>query len=148
MTNDPIKHVVLLALENHSFDQMMGALKEVFSQLEGVSTTPPNRNVDNDSTIYFQEETTERQMTLDPHHEIQWVAEQLQDSNGGFVRNFSKMYPQSTRQDRQYVMGYYPVDFLPALHSLAREFTLCDRPYSHTERWWCSSQQYCNVHDY
>jgi len=27
----------------------------------------------------------------------------------------------------QDVMGYYPLDFLPALHTLGREFTICDR---------------------
>jgi hypothetical protein len=48
-----------------------------------------------------------------PHHEVPWVAEQLQNATVGFVKNFSKMYPQSTHQDRQYVMGYYPAGFLP-----------------------------------
>ena len=69
-------------------------------------------------------------MPLDPHHEVEWVAEQLANHNGGFVANFSKMYPQSRHQDRQYVMGYYPADFLPGLHSLAKEFTVCDHWFS------------------
>ena len=29
MPTDPIKHVVVLMLENHSFDQMLGGLKAV-----------------------------------------------------------------------------------------------------------------------
>ncbi len=33
---DPIEHVVVLMLENHSFDQMLGCMKEVFPELEGV----------------------------------------------------------------------------------------------------------------
>jgi phospholipase C len=130
MPNDPIKHVVLLALENHSFDQMLGSLKQLFPELEGVTPATPNQNVDSDGTVYRQMPTEERQMSLDPHHEVQWVAEQLADMNGGFVKNFSKMYPESKPEDRQYVMGYYPANFLPGLHSLAKEFTVCDHWFS------------------
>jgi len=127
--NDPIKHVVLLTLENHSFDQMLGALKAVYPQMEGV-TPGAHRNVDSNGTIYLQEETRERQVRFDPHHEVQWVAEQLGNNNSDFVKNFSKMYPASSQDDRQCVMGYYPLDFLPALHALAREFTVCDHWFS------------------
>ncbi len=130
MPADPIKHVVLLALENHSFDQMLGSLRELYPELEGVTPAAPNKNIDGDGTVYLQASTEERQMQYDPHHEVQWVAEQLADQNGGFVRNFSKMYPQSQSADRQYVMGYYPVDFLPGLHALAKEFTVCDHWFS------------------
>jgi len=33
---EPIEHVVALQLENHSFDQMMGALTAVYPDLDGV----------------------------------------------------------------------------------------------------------------
>jgi phospholipase C len=128
MPSDPIKHVVLLVLENRSFDQMLGSLKQLYPELDGVSKD--NKNIDNDGAIYHQDETEERQMSLDPHHEIQWVSEQLANDNGGFVKNFSKMYPTSSNQDRQFVMSYYPVNFLPALHVLAQEFTVCDQWFS------------------
>ncbi len=129
MDGDPIKHVVLLILENHSFDQMLGSLKEAYPELEGV-VAGANSNVDSDGSEYPQAITTERQMALDPHHEVQNVAEQLQDHNGGFVKNFSRMYPQSTREQRQSVMGYYPLNFLPAIHALAQEYTVCDHWFS------------------
>jgi phospholipase C len=64
MPIDPIKHVVLLALENHSFDQMLGSLKQLYPELEGVTPAAPNRNLDNDGTVYLQEPTEERQMPL------------------------------------------------------------------------------------
>ena len=50
MSNDPIKHVVLLALENHSFDQMLGSLKTVYPELEGVSPAGPRTNIDSEGT--------------------------------------------------------------------------------------------------
>lgn len=34
--HDPIERVVLLMLENHSFDQMLGSLAKVHPDLEGV----------------------------------------------------------------------------------------------------------------
>ena len=34
---DGISHVVLLLLENHSFDQMLGALQQEISEVDGVA---------------------------------------------------------------------------------------------------------------
>src|SRR5438132_5989981 len=46
--DDPIKHVVLLMLENHSFDQMLGSLKSEYPELDGVDIESPSAlfNVD------------------------------------------------------------------------------------------------------
>ncbi|HVA65804.1 MAG TPA: alkaline phosphatase family protein [Elusimicrobiota bacterium] len=124
---DPIKHVVLLMLENHSFDQMLGIMKEVYPGLEGIDPkAPPRFNLDDQGVKYEQRPATERQMMLDPHHEAEHVQIQLSEQNGGFVKDFSTFYPDSTPQDRRCIMGYYPMDFLPALHALAKEFAVCD----------------------
>ena len=39
---DPIKHVVYLLFENHSFDQMLGCFKQVYPAMEGVDPARPN----------------------------------------------------------------------------------------------------------
>jgi phospholipase C len=131
---DKIEHVVVLIMENHSFDQMLGSLKAIYPELDGVDHA--NRNADDTGVDFFQIATTERQMLLDPHHEVPHVARQLQDGNGGFVIDFVESQvaqdpphvPPSTA--RQYIMGYYPLDFLPALHALGRNFTVCDQWHS------------------
>jgi phospholipase C len=123
---DPIKHVVLLLLENHSFDQMMGSLKAVFPKMDGVDGKNPGVNYDDNGQPFYQKETRERQVILDPHHEVDHVKRQLGSKNDGFVQDYVAMFPKATADDRQHIMGYYPVDFLPALHTLARNFTLCD----------------------
>jgi phospholipase C len=41
--DDPVKHVVLLMFENHSFDQMLGCFKEVYG-LDGVDPKKPGVN--------------------------------------------------------------------------------------------------------
>ena len=69
-------------------------------------------------------------MFLDPHHEVDHVKAQLQGHNGGFVRDFADSFPNSTATARQFIMGYYPLDFLPALHALGRDFTICDHWFS------------------
>jgi phospholipase C len=38
---DPVKHVVLLMFENHSFDQMFGCFKQLHADLAGVEATNP-----------------------------------------------------------------------------------------------------------
>jgi len=127
---DPIRHIVVLALENHSFDQMLGCFKEVYPALEGVDPTTLRENRDDQGNIYRQTATTERQMLIDPRHEVDHAAVQLADSNSGFVRDFARSYPQSSLEARQFIMGYYPMGFLPALHALARDFTICDHWFS------------------
>jgi phospholipase C len=128
--DDPIRHVVVLILENHSFDQMLGCFKQVYPALEGVDPINPRQNQDHDGRSYTQAATTERMMFLDPHHEVEHVAKQLENHNGGFVSDYSANYPDSTAESRGYIMGYYPLDFLPALHALARDFTICDHWFS------------------
>jgi len=127
LTPDPIRHVVHLILENRSFDQMLGCLKAVYPNLEGIDPATPAKNRGPDGRDYFQAPTTIRQMLKwDPHHEVKCIAVQLQDDNGGFVEDFVQNYPESTPEARQLIMSYYPLDFLPALHPLARTFRVCD----------------------
>lgn len=126
--SDPIRHVVHLILENRSFDQMLGCLTAVYSDLDGIDPGKPRSNADTAGHIYQQEPTTVRQMVKwDPRHEVPHVAVQLENGNSGFVKDFSEQYPDSTPQARQLIMSYFPLDFLPALHALGRNFAVCDR---------------------
>lgn len=129
MSDDPIRHVVQLILENRSFDQMLGSMNHVYADLDGVDES--RSNLDIEGNRFFQKPMTARQMLKwDPHHEVSRVAVQLENGNSGFVKDFSQQYPDSTHDARQFIMGYYPLDFLPALHPLARNFTVCDRWFS------------------
>lgn len=127
---DKIEHVVVLILENHSFDQMLGSLKAVYPDLDGINHA--NKNTDDKGEDFFQVATNERQMLLDPHHEVLHVARQLKGNNGGFVLDFVKSQTDHVppSEARQYIMGYYPLDSLPALHALGRNFTICDQWFS------------------
>jgi phospholipase C len=125
--HDPIEHVVVLLLENHSFDQMLGSLSKVHLDLKGVDPAHPGVNYDADGKPYYQQATTERQVRLDPKHELVNVAAQLEGGNAGFVKDYCEAFAGNKDLNPQYIMGYYPLDFLPALHRLARDFTVCDQ---------------------
>ena len=127
---DPIEHVVVLMLENHSFDKMLGTFKELYPDLDGIDPQRPGQNADPGGRVYEQAPTAERQMMLDPHHEVDHVAVQIADGNSGFVKDFSESFPDSTPEARQFIMGYFRRGFLPALHSLAEDFTICDHWHS------------------
>jgi len=129
VADDPIKHVVLLMMENHSFDQMLGCLQGIYPDLDGVDVdaAEPRYNLDSRGQKIFQVPTDVQQVPLDPTHENRFVLDQIANGNSGFITEFEKSVPGSTEQDRQYVMGYYLLDRLPALHELGRNFTVCDR---------------------
>ena len=124
---DPIRHVILLILENRSFDHMLGGLAGNIAGLDGVDPAHPNMNFDSTGRAYTQAPTTRQQFPLDPKHELANVATQLKDGNSGFILDFEQAYPRSSQQDRQEVMAYYSAGFLPGLHALAGDFTVCDR---------------------
>jgi phospholipase C len=130
VNHDPIRHVVMLIPENHSFDQMLGDLKKVYPDLDGVDPARPGMNQDPAGAEYRQLPTTERMIALDPHHEVPHVAVQLSNHNGGFVRDFVASYPQTDAATRALIMNYYPLGFLPVLHRLAQDFTVCDGWFS------------------
>lgn len=60
---DPIKHIVVLMFENHSFDQMLGC----FSNVDGVDPANPRSNKDSMGLEYFQKPT---KVPTDPKHEV------------------------------------------------------------------------------
>ena len=125
---DNIRHVIYLLLENQSFDRMLGCFRQVYPELDGLNAPgqPAFFNLDAEGLRYEQKPTEAKQVDPDPKHEVRFVLEQLQNNNSGFVLDFARNYPKATPQQRQEVMGYYPLAFLPALHTLALNFTICD----------------------
>ena len=131
VSNDPIQNVVLLMLENRSFDQMLGALAEQHGELDGIPVAgPPRTNLDAKGNVYQQLMSADLQMALDPDHDNGPVLNQLADNNGGFVKDFIRKHPESTHAQRMQIMGYYESGFLPAMHTLGDTFLVCDRWFS------------------
>jgi len=129
--SDPIRHIVVLMFENHSFDQMLGCLQQFDPEVDGVDEANPRFNESTHEQKIWQITSTDTVVSPDPKHELEHVLHQLEDANGCFVKDYEQFYEQTTAPDWQRIMGYYPLDFLPALHTLAQHFTICDR-------WYCS----------
>jgi len=127
-----IDHIVVLMMENASFDRMLGCMTARYPDLDGVDPAHPRSNPEGPhGPPVFQAPTTARNIDRDPRHYLSNALAQLDDgSNQGFVTDFIRTHPVSTPEERREVMGYYPRGFLPALHTLAENFVICDRWFS------------------
>jgi phospholipase C len=115
--------------ENHSFDQMLGSFKSVYPELEGVDPANLPSNKDLLGQEYFQRQSNDTVVSPDPKHELEHILNQLKDGNSGFVSEYEKEYTRKN-PDLQRIMDYFGMGDLPALHELARHFTICDHWYS------------------
>jgi phospholipase C len=121
----PIKHVIVLMFENHSFDQMLGCFKTA----NGVDPDHPGINKDSAGIEYRQRQHADPVVSPDPKHELEHILNQLKGGNGGFVSEYEKEYS-GKNPDLQRIMDYFGMGDLPALHALARDFTICDQWFS------------------
>jgi phospholipase C len=124
---DPIKHVIVLMLENRSFDQMLGSLQSEIPELDGIPPGQAPRTNRADKVTYAQGPGAAYVAPADPNHDYPHVLMQIANDNSGFVQDYANVFPQSVKTDRAEIMKYHAPDALPALHALARNFTVCDR---------------------
>lgn len=134
MMPDLINHVVVLMLENRSFDQMLGCMQSVVQGLEGIDVTeiPPvcYNDCRSNARRYYQLPDPERCLDPSPSHEHKDVVLQINNNKmDGFIDNYSSV-PGSNEDHYQDIMGYYPLDSLPVMHKLAKSFLICDHWYS------------------
>jgi len=125
-----IDHVVVLMLENRSFDHMLGylTLEAGRSDVDGLKASMSN--VYRGKTYKVRHlQRTALTKDEDPCHGGACIAEQVSGNMGGFVANFAKQRKKAKLVD--VVMGYYTGSDLPVYDHLAREFAVCDR-------WYCS----------
>jgi phospholipase C len=123
---DKIDHIVVLMLENRSFDHLLGYLKleganpEVDGLDSGMSNTHANKTypVHRLSGTVFEH---------DPGHQSDAVAAQLSNNGGGFVTNYASIHK---ADDPGLIMGYYNGSAVPVYDHLARNFCVCDRWFS------------------
>jgi phospholipase C len=121
-----IKHVVLLMLENRSFDHMLGGLPGV----DGASAAWTNSDGERtyaQTPIEHWEQDDAHSVDPDPKHETLNLLRQLQNNNSGFVADYAAEYPDTTPAQRQKIMSHYPNGALGPLHTLATNFAVCQR---------------------
>lgn len=147
-----VKHIVVLMMENRSFDQMLGFLEKEGLDVDGLGPGKATTNYADvgaekkrpyDSFEWGPGETVppippgHKAKILDPCHSPSCVQSQLQHDNTGFVRNFA-----ATRKDEQgnpveldpeflkVPMGHFGGKHLPVYKHLAHNFCVCDAWHS------------------
>jgi phospholipase C len=122
---DRIEHIVVLMMENRSFDQMLGHLSlDGRKDVDGLRPEMANTHAGTNHKV-FASKATALTKAQDPPHGSVAIDDSLKGDNGGFVRAYATAHP----QDKQpgVVMSYHTAAQLPVYRHLAEEFCVCDR---------------------
>jgi len=148
---DSLKHIVVLMMENRSFDHMLGSLRVVDSRIDGV--TDQLSNPDTTGALVKPQPLADFQGQLDPDPDHHFPAVDLQifggDTSPSRVANMQGFVKSYFNQERdvghsQKIMYYFAQNQLPVLTTLALEFavfnrwfasipgpTICNRAFAH-----------------
>jgi phospholipase C len=140
-----IEHIVVVMLENRSFDHMLGylSLPEALGgrarpDVDGLRGPDENFNphAGQRYPIHHLDRTKFEGEAEDPDHSGESVDEQLANGGQGFVDNFARISEERAEKlevpvpDPGLVMGYYNGADLPAYDHLAAEYCVVDRWFS------------------
>jgi phospholipase C len=145
-----LKHIVVVMMENRSFDHMLGYLtREGMTDVNGLTGKEFNLDADGrkipvhafDAEAGAVQRPTEAlQKRLDPDHSPKGVRKQLGSgytdggaSNGGFVRSFIESRNPADKVGKELwsvPMGYYTSKDVPVYDHLARQYCVCDSWYA------------------
>ena len=140
-----IEHVVVLMLENRSFDHILGWMRRENPRIDGLSgqeSNPVDASGPMSPRIRVSDRADwEETLPFDPPHEFADVTEHIFGTpapvigrpatmNGFYQRAARRTDGNSTHDDIDVVMRGYAPGRLPAIHALAREFAVCDRWFS------------------
>jgi phospholipase C len=150
---DNLKHIVVLMMENRSFDHMLGSLKQTYPKINGL--TGNESNPDTNGAIVKVQQKAQFQSQLDPDPDHHFPGVDLQIFGGaapgagrvanmqGFVKDY---FSQTKDVNRSHNIMYYfdSQKDLPVLSTLATEYavfngwfssipgpTICNRAFAH-----------------
>src|SRR5947209_6131857 len=134
---DTLADIVVLMMENRSFDHMLGALKAQDARIDGL--TGNESNPDTTGTAVKVQPLAQFQSQLDPDPDHHFPGVDLQIFGGdtsatrvptmqGFIKSYF-----SERRDvahSQKILYYFTPEKLPVLTTLARQFAVINRWFS------------------
>ncbi len=148
---DQLQHIVVLMMENRSFDHMLGSLKAVDPRIDGVTDQLSNPDTTGAQVKPHALAEFQGQLNPDPDHHFPAVDLQIfggntapdrQPNMQGFVKSYFNQ--RGDVQHSQKIMYYFRQDDLPVLTTLALEFavfnrwfasipgpTICNRAFAH-----------------
>lgn len=144
---DNLRHLVVLMMENRSFDHMFGGLKSAHSGIDIWPADYTNPDKKGNEIPPQPKAQYQGQLDPDPNHDFAPVNDQI--FNGGVnpdMRGFIRSYFQQRRdvKSSHRIMYYFKPEQLPVLSNLALEYvvfnrwfasipgpTLCNRAFAH-----------------
>jgi phospholipase C len=148
---DNLKHIVVLMMENRSFDHMLGGLKAHDNRINGLTGHESNLDTTNEPAKVQQLADFQSQLDPDPDHHFPAVNKQLffgtngppaPPSMNGFVQSYFDQ--QKDIGHSRKIMYYFKPEQLPVLSTLATSFavfngwfasipgpTICNRAFAH-----------------
>jgi phospholipase C len=147
-----LKHVVVLMMENRSFDHMLGALKATHSNIDGLTGTESNPDTTGAQINVQPLAQYQSQLDPDPNHHFAAVNLQIFNSTQhgppqpaamqGFVASYFNQ--QQNVVHSHDILYYFTPDKLPVLTTLATQYatfnrwfasipgpTVCNRAFAH-----------------
>jgi phospholipase C len=149
---DNLKHIVVLMMENRSFDHMLGGLMKQYPKINGLMGNESNPDTTGATIKVEPNAKFQGQLDHDPDHHFPGVDLQIfggTPPGPGRVANmqgFIKSYAtQGTDVNASHaIMSYFPPNSVPVLTKLATEFavfngwfssipgpTICNRAFAH-----------------
>jgi phospholipase C len=135
---DELKHIVVLMMENRSFDHMLGFAQGATWAIDGLAETRSNRDSTGEVATVSNDARYSGDFTPDPGHAGFDSLTQLygdaktpetQDPTmTGFVLSYEGKTHSSPNAHR--IMKCFSPDKVPVLTALAMEFAVCDRWFS------------------
>jgi phospholipase C len=149
---DNLKHIVVLMMENRSFDHMLGGLSKKFPKINGLTGNEANPDSAGNMVQVSATADWRGQLSHDPDHHFPGVDVQIYGgapfsprraaNMQGFVQSYGTQGPNV--QDSHAIMQYFPPEKIPVLTKLATEYavfngwfssipgpTICNRAFAH-----------------
>ena len=138
MPNTVLRHLVVLMMENRSFDHALGFLRSPDYPINGLTGTEFNLDSDGNPVTVSPDASFSGDLITDPGHHVVDVNQQLFGSleageidpapMSGFVRDYEQLT--GSREHGRNIMKCFAPGRLPALMTLAQHYAVCDNWYS------------------
>jgi phospholipase C len=129
-----IKHLVVLMMENRSFDHMFGQMMSPDWAIDGLTGNETNPDSTGKNVAVTADATYTGDLTPDPGHHFPDVNYQIfgnyQGTGGGpLMQGFVQAYELHTHDPAKaaHVMDCFDPSKLPVLTNLAKQYAVCDR---------------------
>jgi phospholipase C len=134
---DSLKHIVVLMMENRSFDHMLGSLKAVNAKIDGISDDLSNPDTTGASIKPQPLADFQGQLDPDPDHhfpavDLQVFGGETSPNRSPNMQGFVKSYFNQQRdvEHSRKIMYYFAQNQLPVITTLALEFAVFNRWFS------------------